>query len=675
LSEKLAKTMAKKQGRERQELLRGFGAAPLAGNLSKAEALMRKGEWGQARELLNALDTQHPNNEEVLRLMAALNYQIQDFTRYQVVCRRLHALKPNDAGLLLALGGAYMTGGRTVLALQAFRQFLERSPDHPKAADIRDVVPKLEETSALLVAEIAAKAGGEGADLEAAALHELTQLHMLAGELAEGRATSEALLQKCPSYLPARNNLSLIWALEGRWNEAIAAAQQVLELDPENAHALSNLTRFHYLSGQPDAAQTYKARLQAMTSEQSDVWQKQAEAFSFVGDFPAILEVFRHAETVAAASETKIPPLLYHLAAVAELRSGHERQAKQYWQAAIAINPAFELAQENLADLQGSIAERQSPWAFPLNYWISPQAMDDVLPLEESAKTGTEADLRVATQHYLQRHPEVEAVIPMLLDRADGAGRQLALNLALMTDTPAMHQILKDFALGQRGADDMRQQAAQVAARAGMFPEGRVRLWIAGQWQEVMLRGYEIHHELLHHHAPEVERLTSRAVMALRENEWAKAEHPLKQALKMEPNALDLGYNLAIVYERQGKTDEAFDLLDQLHQQDPDYVFARIGVARSYLKQGKLAEVATLLQPLEERQRFHYSEFGAFCDIKMELLVARKDYEAAREWLTMWRVVAGLDKGHDYWQDLLASDNPHRQLARARAWDWKEGDA
>ncbi|NJR40437.1 MAG: tetratricopeptide repeat protein [Leptolyngbyaceae cyanobacterium CSU_1_4] len=513
-----------------------------------------------------------------------------------------------------------MAGTRTTLALQAFQKFLERSPHHPKAAEIRDAVTQLEAVTDRVIAELdLGESLTPAQGLEVAALHELAQLHMAAGDLEAGQEVSEQLLQIHPNYLPARNNLSLIMALKGNWEAAIATAHSVLEADSNNAHALSNLARYQYLGGHVDLALQTVTRLKAISSDKPDVWQKQAEALSFLGDYPGILEIFHQAE---AMSEAALPPLLYHLAAVATLRLGRERQAREYWQKALEVSPDFDLAADNLADLQQSITQRQSPWAFPLNYWISPKATDDVFLLQEAAQSDSEDDLRAATQQYLQNHPEVETLIPMLLDQGDGAGRQLALNLALMTDTPKMHQILRDFALSQSGSDSMRQQAAQVVART--LGDSTMRLWMAGEWREVRLRGYELHDEVGHNHSPEVDKLTRQAIAALKEGNWAKAEYPLKQALKLEPTALDLGYNLATAYERQGNPAEALAIVRSLHQQDPDYAFARIAIARAQIKQGELAEAEALLQPLVTRDRFHYSEFNAFCDIQLELLVAQK---------------------------------------------------
>jgi hypothetical protein len=74
------------------------------------------------------------------------------------------------------------------------------------------------------------------------------------------------------------------------------------------------------------------------------------------------------------------------------------------------------------------------------------------------------------------------------------------------------------------------------------------------------------------------------------------------------------------------------------------------------------------LQPLVTRDRFHYSEFSAFCDIHLELLVAQKNYDAVRSWLDMWVVMGAPKDAAQYWRSLLAGENPYRSLASARAW-------
>ncbi|HEY9651119.1 MAG TPA: tetratricopeptide repeat protein, partial [Coleofasciculaceae cyanobacterium] len=258
-----------------------------------------------------------------------------------------------------------------------------------------------------------------------------------------------------------------------------------------------------------------------------------------------------------------------------------------------------------------------------------------------------------SAQRYLQQHPEVAALIPILLDRGDLQGRQLALSLAIMADTPEMQLILRDFALSQRGPDQMRTQAAQVVSQAGLFPPGLVRLWLEGEWRDIMLLGFELHDEPSRNHSPQVEKLSQEAVIAFKQGKTEKSQQLLKQALKLEPDASDLLYNLAGTYERQGHPEEAFEMIRQLHEKDPDYLFARTGLAQIHITNGELEEAEALLQPLASRKRFHYSEFDAFCSAQIDLYLAQKNSNAARSWLDMWAITNPDTPAIDYWRSRL----------------------
>src|SRR5437868_5900770 len=81
-----------------------------------------------------------------------------------------------------------------------------------------------------------------------------------------------------------------------------------------------------------------------------------------------------------------------------------------------------------------------------------------------------------------------EVLVPILLDRGDPQGREFALGLARALKTPKMLEALRDFALGQRGSDELRAQAAQVVSEAGLFEDHTARLWLGGEWREMLLQ-------------------------------------------------------------------------------------------------------------------------------------------------------------------------------------------
>ena len=222
---------------------------------------------------------------------------------------------------------------------------------------------------------------------------------------------------------------------------------------------------------------------------------------------------------------------------------------------------------------------------------------------------------------------------------ADPDGREFAFRVAVLAETPESLEALRDFALGQRGPDRLRQEAAQNLRKAGILPAGPVRMWVKGQWQDVLVFGFEIHEEPNRVHRPHVEDLAREALTALRNDDAQEAERLLKQALEIEPDALDLLNNLATAYRLQGRHDDCKHLVHQIHQRDPDYFFGRINMALEHLEKGDLKEAREMLTPLLSRQRLHITEFTSLAQVQIELCRAEGHKDAARLWLQIWEDV------------------------------------
>jgi predicted Zn-dependent protease len=248
-----------------------------------------------------------------------------------------------------------------------------------------------------------------------------------------------------------------------------------------------------------------------------------------------------------------------------------------------------------------------------------------------------------AIQRYLRQHPDLTALIPILLDRGDPHGRAFALMVAKMAATPEMLAALRDFALSQRGPDLMRTEAAQAPTRAGLLPSDSVRMWMEGEWREVRAVGYEIHSEVMYQHAPQVAAWMAEAALALRSGDAKRSESLVLQALEVEPEAPDVLNNLAAAYEKQGRSAEAEALIVQVFERHPDYLFGRVSMAQLYLRDGKFEEAKALLEPLLSRQRFHFSEFAAVCSAEIDLFLRQGNQKAADSWLEMW---ASADPDH-----------------------------
>jgi tetratricopeptide (TPR) repeat protein len=622
--------MAKKRHTRQSAPIAARPPAQLLKGLAEADELMRRNKPAEARTVLNSLDRRFPNSPDILGMLVNANYDLHDLLAYQNVCERLIRLIPDDPDVGLGLAGAYLMNAQPVLALRAFQRFVERFPDHPRVGKARKTIADLEDAVAKLLPDI----GLSAADgLEVAELHERVQSALNQEDFGQLRRLVAQILELKADFTPALNNLSQSYMVEGRLDQAIQTSRRVLEFDPGNIHALANLVVYHCRLGQLDEARQWADRLLESNQLAAERSMKIAEALSYLGDDERVLEVFNSAERGQPLSDAS-DALLYHLAAVAELRLGHEQAARSHWQQALKLNPGLDVARANVDDFKKPIGERHAPWPFAFGNWTTQRTIEQ-LSTQVGAKK-TDQALTNAVRRFLQQHPEIAAIVPILFDRGDPQARQFALMIARAAGTPEMLVALHDFATSQRGPDKLRHEAGMPVDEAGMFLDRRARFWSKGQWTEVQYLNFEITTEPERPFAPKVNELLRRATELLHERKAERAEELLRQALEMAPDTPALLNNLAIARELQGHRKEAEQITREIHVRHPDYFFARIAVARLHIRDREYDAAEGLLKPLINRRKLHHSEATALFNTYVELYEAQANREAARTWLDIW---------------------------------------
>jgi tetratricopeptide (TPR) repeat protein len=242
----------------------------------------------------------------------------------------------------------------------------------------------------------------------------------------------------------------------------------------------------------------------------------------------------------------------------------------------------------------------------------------------------------------------------LLLEQGDPEGRNFAIELIRAAETPELLALLRDFALSQHGPDALRTEAANLASQAGLLPGGLTRLWIQGEWKEILLLDFEIHGEALATHSPQVTNWITDGLLTLNQGEFAKAEQLLNQALAVEPNAPDILNNLALVLSSAGRAAEADALLERLIADFPDYFFGQIVRVNQAVAHGDYDQAHAILMPLTERKRFHFAEFAALCVAHIQLYLAEGLVEGAESWLGMWESADPDNPQITYWQEQVA---------------------
>lgn len=594
--------------------------------------LIYRMRWDEAGELLEALTAQHPNEAVLLYRRASVCAGLGDSSGEADALEQLHLRSPQDPQILLALIGARTRAEHPALALRAAQAFLALAPSHEEAPRIRGLAALLEEG----VGETASRLGlGQGPEAQAALqTHEEVLIALQAGEFAQGAALATELLGRFPDLISVRNNLTILYAMEGRLDEALAEADQVLSQQPGNLHALGNKARVLCLSGRTEEARALAARLLQTAATSLEEARKQAETLSLLGDDEGVIRLYESPGPAGAADD----PILCHFAAVAYARKGREQRARHLWQRA-RPSPWITTVNENVQDLSQPPGAQSGAWAFSLRQWISRSVLEDLVAAIERAGEGggpgAEQAQRQAARDFLARRPALRGLLPILLDRGDPLGRELALRLCEMAGTAECLEALRVFAFGQQGPEELRMKAAMALVDAGAVPAEPVRLWIGGQWQEIMPLRVQIYSEPTRDLPEKIARQHERAMMLLRQGAAVQAERLMRQALDQAPGAPSLIHNLANCLMVQDRVAEAVALTEENHRQHPDYLFARTSLAAHSLARGDIARAEELLRPLRLRRRMHVSEVVAYASAQADLALAKDGPDAARPWINM----------------------------------------
>ncbi len=616
-----------------------FPAAPplrFQEELARAERLIEQGAYGEALDVLTALNERYPNRPSVLSRMADVFFETEDYPNYLKTTYSLYNLTPNDPNVVFDLGSVCPIMGFPAFALQLYRQFLKRWPKHELAAEAQERVRQLEEILKVLIS-----GASFPADPEIMALHDEVRLCMMMEEYARGRKIAGKLLAKYPNFLPALNNLSLICWMEGDLEEAIQTAQRVLDIDPQNHHALSNLSRFFYLQGQPEKAFQYAQRLKAVQKDFPEVWVKKVEALAFLGDDEGVVSVQYDDEAIADLSPWEAA-LFYCCRAASEYRLGNTQKARSLWRKALTHDADFPLAVKNLENLQRPPHERYSPWPLPMHYWISSGQLKGLAEMAERAHSLPEERGAAFVRRYLDEHTHLPFLARPILERGSPETKEFIVRLADLSGHPTLLEALKEYALASYDPDEQRLAAARILVEHEFIPPGTVKMWIEGKQTEILMFGFLISKEpraeaILLGRAGE---LSSQAVEALQSNRPAEAERLFREAIQIQPQHPSLQYNLAMALQLQGKTAESEAVLDRVIESFPDYFFGRIALARRLIQAEKLDEARDVLFGLMRgRKELHTSEFSALAATQVDLLIAQKEYESVASWLRIWEQI------------------------------------
>lgn len=603
--------------------------------LQKAETLLHQKQPLQAIEVLSVLEKSFPHHPDVFGFLAEAYQDVKDQHGYLVAQVRLHELVPDDADIKIGLGGAYLANGYFGLAYRVMGQFIKRWTRDERVPDVQKLMQTVEKELDKFLFELDYPFDS---GFEFICQHEELRLNLEIGNYAKCQLLAKALISRRPGFVPALNNLSQAEWLDGSMDAAIFTSRRVLEIDPENIHALSNLTRFLFMQGKTEEAQEYARRLKSSQAEVADRWVKIIEALNFIGDDTGVLAVLEQVTQDKGVEE--LSGHAWHWCAVAEYRLGNLSKAKAYWQKCLKKLATHALAAANLEEMKKPVNLRICPQVFALDTWLPKKTIEELYKavLREGKKVN-ESQFQAKMAAFVDTHPEIFQFVQIALKDGDLQCRELALKFVDMSAHPRLLGYLNDFCLSQHGPDELRLNASQLVTKYGLVKSGElVNLWLDGEWRPVLMLGFQIVQEPMGQETlkPAVLRLMEKAVTALREKDGINAETYLRKALNIQKDEPGLLNNLAYALDLQGKKSEAEAILDSISVRFPDYFFGQVTAARKAIKAKKLDAAKKILDGLMQKKEFHVTEFGAFCSTQVDLLIADGKPDDALLWFDLW---------------------------------------
>ena len=611
--------------------------------LNQAQTLADDDDWEGAHELLSDLNQRFPRRAEILEDLCYACVQTEDARGLQRAARALIEVAPvKEADWLPTLAQAYLMNAHPALALRTYDDYLQRFPDHELAEPTRISRDQTRAGAREMIESLPFPAATRD---ELALAHDQLNVALEDGELERAETLARQLLQAAPDFVPALNNLAQAQWEGGHRDAAIASARQVLEVQPDNVHALGNLTRFCVLQGQTDeAART----AQLLVNSDAPAFEgdfKKAEALAYVGDDAAITALYQRSKDAHPASD------FLHLVAVAAARQGDHKKARRLWERSLETPGALAAtAKHNLSNLNLPEGQRFAPWPFSFAQWFDQAMIQELekrvsaIASRESAATSPtpaarEREQRAQRQMFAEffaRHPGLEECLIAQLDRGDVAGVQLALMCADMGRSPLLMEAVGEFALGRQGSDDFRARAAQIATDAGVLQPGLVTMWVKGEPRELVMTNFEITTDPLRPVSAGNRKAALAINAAIRAGDSMTAETLALAALEKYPDDVSLRFNLSQSLQHQGRKAEALEIVQAIHAQDPDYLFARVALALRHIEARETEAAHALLDPLMQARQFHVSEFSTWMHAHIELLLLEGKIAVAQSWLETW---------------------------------------
>jgi tetratricopeptide (TPR) repeat protein len=641
--------MAAKGGKSKAKLQRrrpvGTGA-PLINTRRTFDrayrAFFEEDDPDQALTLLQQIEAQGYMSLETMRLYLDVLHELRDFDQYARIATILAVANPSDPDAnLWAASGAIATA-QLVSALLYFERFIKLAPQHPEAAIATEQIAKLRRHLPEILDSFI---DDLPKDLpRVASTEKILHLFKL-GRFDDVIKRADEHLKTYPADLRIRNNLAEVLALKGDVKKALKIVHETLNVAPDNMFALAVRCRLEYFQGNSEIARSDAKKLVNLQPRLISDLTKAAQSFAYLGDDDGIRWAYQEAEKREWLSDPSTDvALLTNYYATSLARAGNTAVARTHWKYAVKLAGDSTTAQDNLDDLRQPPGKQWGPSYFDLRDWFSQTQLYEIREISARVKTVGDEERSVQSLHHLEqrflsKYPEFERSIPAMLDRGNEESQRFAVMLAPQSRLPNMKEVLREYACGPRGNDEIRFQVLTRLKEQGFPLEPPLSMYTKGTVQQIELINFEITDEpsVPEGRTEETCEMIDDAITALHEGHGEIAERILRQVRQYEPEEPDVLNNLAMALQLQNRMDEADVLIDEVIEKYPDYFFGKINKANRYIHLKQYDEALDILVELQRYKQLHRTEFLALAKSLIRVYVEKQEHASADRWLDMLR--------------------------------------
>ncbi len=348
----------------------------------------------------------------------------------------------------------------------------------------------------------------------------------------------------------------------------------------------------------------------------------------------------RCAGFAATVSQAKPDRADHAIAQVAALRFlGEAKAAQQAWKEA-AQAPYWEPG-DPARGMFDALGDPAAEWPGGPTQWFPSGWLDVIRDISKQVrqKGSDAAQARIDEQFDTQfdacgAHADYLGLATALGDAtARRLAREVLKRRALRGDATA--QAALELGLKHpSGTDAERGEVLTWLLAHGLKKSGEpMEIWRSGGLQRINPSRMKIHSE----HGPSPfppkgDALNRQVIEATHRGALHNALELAQRLQRLYPQQPMPLTHLATIKEAlQHPGTEVTELFRQAHALDPNYLFARCGLARRLAAQGQKEEARALIDGLlEQRQEMHYSEYRSLMEAQRALAVADGDHEAVQ---------------------------------------------